>query len=100
MRPQSYSLLFLSCVVWTLAGCSDDDGDPTRPVARFSLDPGDAFFTQPFPCDLRRTSPVGIDLTGFPEGEVLVNKMVDAAATHSEGFAVGGVIFLITYFII
>jgi predicted esterase len=62
-------------------------------VVRFAVNPGEDFYSQPFPCDLRLGDATGIDLTGFPPGEVVVNKMVAAASAYSDGFAVGGVVF-------
>ena len=85
------SLLFLIALYGV--ACGDDDGAPSGPTARFTLSPGDDFFAQPFPCDLRLEPGGGLDLTGFPDAEALVDKMVAAAAEHSTGFAVGGAVF-------
>ncbi len=78
--------------VLLLFGCSEDKA-PTGPIARFKVLAEADFFAQPYPCDLRRRPDGGLDLTGFPEGEVLVNKMVAVAAEHSDGFALGGAVF-------
>ena len=91
------------------AACSDDDGgigdpdaavaDPDAavvlvdPVVRFTLAPGNDFFSQPWPSDLRLTSEGKLDLTGFPEGEVLVQRVIDTAAAECTGFAMGGTIY-------
>lgn len=73
--------------------CGDDSQpDPTGPVVRFSLAPVD-FFGQPWPSDLRLTDDGRIDLTGFPEGEILVQNLVDAAAQECTGFSVGGAVY-------
>lgn len=84
--------LLLAPLALAAAACGDDGPGPAGPVVRFSVSPGEDFYAQPFPCDLRRTE-AGIDLTGFPSGEIIVNKMVGVAAEHSDGFAVGGAVF-------
>jgi len=86
--------LLLAGLVAVAAGCGDDDGqpDPAQPVARFHLVPVD-FFAQPWPSDLRTTGDGRIDLTGFPEGELLIQNLVDAAAQECAGFSVGGAVY-------
>jgi predicted esterase len=72
--------------------CGADDS-PARATARFELSAETSFFAQPFPCDLRRRSEGGLDLSGFPDGDVMVNEMVATAAEHSDGYALGGAIY-------
>ncbi len=86
--------LVLVALALGLAACSDDDGqpDPQAPVARFQLAPVD-FFAQPWPSDLRYTPEGTIDLDGYPEGETLVQNVVETAATECTGFALGGAIY-------
>jgi len=87
--------LLASGVMALSASCGDDDGqqpDPEPPVARFQLAPVD-FFAQPWPSDLRYGADGRIDLTGFPEGDTLVQDLVDAAARECTGFSVGGAVY-------
>lgn len=95
MRTNSLFSLVLPLLLASALSCQDGGGDEGPPslVVRFSVTPGADFYAQPFPCDLRRTAQGGMDLTGFPQGEVLVEKMVQVAAEHSDGFAVGGAVF-------
>jgi predicted esterase len=87
------AVLFVGLLVAAVA-CGDDDSQPgpVGPVARFSLTPMD-FFAQPWPSDLRITSDGRLDLTGFPEGELLVQNLLEAAAQECTGFAVGGAVY-------
>ncbi len=88
------NVVLLAGLMMVAAACGDDDSqpDPSLPVVRFQLAPVD-FFAQPWPSDLRLTADGRIDLTGFPEGEILVQNLVNAAAQECTGFSVGAAVY-------
>ena len=70
-------------------------GDPAVSVfaGRGAATTPETFYDLPFPHDARRLDTGALDLRGFPAQSMLVDRYIDAATTHLDGFGLNSGIF-------